>query len=363
MDTLSQITLGAAVSVAVMGRRTAVWKAALWGGMAGTLPDTDVFYDYGDPIINMVRHRAESHALLYLTLLAPILAWVVAKLNGEPKLWRRWALAIWLALFTHPLLDVMTVYGTRLLMPFTDQPFGVGSIFIIDPLYTLPLLVGVIAALILKSTRGLRWNIAGLAFSSAYLAWGVVVQNHMLDIAEKSLHTNNIQAERILVTPTAFNTILWRFVAMTPDYYYEGFSSLLDDEKKINWLVYPRCNALIQANLSNPNIKAIADFSSGFYTLNQKNGQLIVSDLRMGQQPFYFFSFDVGPVNQSAESPQRVVNVGQRPNLDTALPWLWARIGGENIPLANAVKSLPMNEQRVAACGEAQGQMNEPSRY
>ena len=71
MDSVTQIALGAAVGVAVMGRRTAVWKSALWGAVAGTLPDLDAFIDHGDAILNMTRHRAESHALFYLTLAAP----------------------------------------------------------------------------------------------------------------------------------------------------------------------------------------------------------------------------------------------------------------------------------------------------
>ncbi len=348
MDTLSQISLGAAVSVAVMGRRTAVWKAALWGGLVGTLPDTDVLIDYGDPILNMVRHRAESHALLYLTLLAPLFAWGVAKIHGEMSIWRRWLLALWLVLFTHPLLDVMTVYGTQLLIPFTNHPFGVGSIFIIDPLYTLPLLVGLLAAIFLKSARGLRWNQFGLALSTAYLVWGVGVQSYMFNAAENSLQAENIQAERILVSPTAFNSILWRFVAMTPDNYYEGFSSLLDDDKKINWRAYPRCGALIQANLNNPNVKAIADFSRGFFTLTQQNDRLVITDLRMGQQPYYFFSFNVGQLNRDTTISN---NVGQRPDLETALPWLWARLSGLNIPLPSAVMSDQPDAQRVALCG------------
>ena len=60
MDSLSQLGLGAACSVAVMGRRTAVWKAALWGGIAGTLPDLDALIDFGDAVSNMTHHRAES---------------------------------------------------------------------------------------------------------------------------------------------------------------------------------------------------------------------------------------------------------------------------------------------------------------
>ena len=61
MDSLSQIALGAAVGMATLGRRTALWKAALWGAVAGTLPDLDVFIDHGDPVRNIVLHRAENH--------------------------------------------------------------------------------------------------------------------------------------------------------------------------------------------------------------------------------------------------------------------------------------------------------------
>ena len=76
MDSLSQLALGAAVSVAVMGRRTAVWKTVLWGAVAGTLPDLDVLIDQGDVIRNMVLHRAESHSIFWLTLFSlPFQCW------------------------------------------------------------------------------------------------------------------------------------------------------------------------------------------------------------------------------------------------------------------------------------------------
>lgn len=83
MDSLSQLALGASLGVAVMGRRTAVWKAALWGGMAGTLPDLDVFIDYGEPLASMVNHRGASHSLFYLTLLSPLLASLAWRIHGR----------------------------------------------------------------------------------------------------------------------------------------------------------------------------------------------------------------------------------------------------------------------------------------
>ncbi|MGI4777004.1 MAG: metal-dependent hydrolase [Janthinobacterium lividum] len=99
----------------------------------------------------MVLHRAESHALFWLTLFSLPFAAAVARVHGEWPNWRRWWLAMWLALVTHPLLDTLTVYGTQLALPFTDRPFGVGSVFIVDPLFTVPLLVGTVWAL---CTRG-----------------------------------------------------------------------------------------------------------------------------------------------------------------------------------------------------------------
>ena len=209
MDSLSQIALGAAVGVAVMGRRTAVWKAAAWGAVAGTLPDLDVIIDHGDPIRNMVLHRAETHALFWLTLFSLPFAALVARLNGEWSLWRRWWLAMWLALVTHPLLDAMTVYGTQLALPFSNHPYGVGSVFIIDPLYTVPLLVGGIWALVSRGgRRGLAANAVGLAISTAYLGWTFAAQQYVENIARASLVQQGLQAERLLVSPTAFNSLL-----------------------------------------------------------------------------------------------------------------------------------------------------------
>ena len=327
MDSLTQIALGSAVTVAVMGRRTAVWKAAIWGAVAGTLPDLDAFIDYGNAILNMTRHRAESHSLLYVTLAAPLLAWGVSRLHGEPALLRRWWLALWLALFTHPLLDAMTVYGTQLLQPFSDHPFAVGSIFIIDPLYTVPLIVGVVAALRLKSQRGLRWNAAGLVLSTLYLGWSVGAQQQATQVARASLEAQGIAASGLLVTPAPFNTLLWRLVATTPTQYLEGHYSLLDDAPRIRWSAHDRGAALMDRHGQEPSVARIAAFSHGFYRLSESGGRLFVTDLRMGQEPAYTFHFNLGP--PAARSGQAPVLESQRPNLDTALPWLWRRMWGQ----------------------------------
>jgi inner membrane protein len=333
MDSASQLFLGAAVGMATMGRRTALWKSALWGAVAGTLPDLDVLVDHGDPISNMVLHRAETHALFWLTLFSLPMAAAIARLHGEWTLWRRWWLAIWLALVTHPLLDAMTVYGTQLLLPFSNRPLGVGSVFIIDPLYTLPLVVGVAWALASRgSPRGLKANAAGLALSTAYLGWGVVAQQQVESVARESLAAQGIPADRVLVVPTAFNSVLWRIVAVDGEHYHEGFRSLLDDGRHIHFDRFEQGDPLAAELRAVDGVQKLRDFSQGFYKLQETEGQLRVTDLRMGQEPNYVFSFVVAERRSPPVALVPPVHIGSRPDIGRALPWLWRRALGEPLP-------------------------------
>ncbi len=332
MDSLSQLALGAAVGIGVMGRRTAVWKAALWGAVCGTLPDLDSFIDHGDPVSNMTWHRAQSHALFYLTLLAPLLAGLIARLHGEADRFRRWWLAIWLVLVTHPLLDAMTVYGTQLALPFTDHPYGVGSIFIIDPLYTLPLLVGVGGALAARNRRGLRWNLAGLALSSAYLAWSFAAQQRVESVARDALREQGVTVERLLVTPTPFNTLLWRVVAITPEGYLEGFRSLFDDQRRMSFDAFPRGEVLFEALRGNQHAERLAWFSRGFFKTTEVEGRLVMSDLRMGQEPYYTFSFALAERQGGRTVSVTQQLVRQRPDVARALAWMRQRLFDPTVP-------------------------------
>lgn len=333
MDSLSQFALGAACGVAVMGKRTAVWKAALWGGVCGTLPDLDSFIDHGDPVRNMTLHRGDSHALFWLTLAAPLIAAGIARLQGEWPHFKRWWLAVWLALFTHPLLDVMTVYGTQLARPFTDFPYAVGSVFIIDPLYTLPLLIGLVGALAARGGRGLRWNVVGLVLSTAYLGWSVAAQQHVGRIASAALASQGVAVERLLVTPAPLNTVLWRVVAMSPDGYREGFYSLLDADRRIDFTRHDRRDDLRTALAGVWPVERMAWFTQGFYAMSERDGEVRIIDLRMGQEPVYSFIFVVAEDRgQEGYVPLALTRQeGGRPDVGPALAWLWRRALGERI--------------------------------
>lgn len=335
MDSLSQLALGAAVGVAVMGRRTAVWKAALWGGVAGTLPDLDAFIDHGDDVRNMVLHRADSHGLFWLTLGAPALAGVADRLSrprAAASNFRAWWLAMWLALVTHPLLDTVTVYGTQLARPFSDWPYGIGSIFIIDPLYTLPLIVGVVLALARRSPAGLRANQWGLLLSTGYLAWTVAAQAWVTHQVHAQLKAQGRPSTQVLVTPAPLQTVLWRVVVMREDGFDEGFVSLLDGGRPVRFDRFASDTALAMQLQGLEPVRRIQAFSRGFYKLQVEGDAAVITDLRMGQEPGYAFSFRVAERDPDGNwRPVTPRNQGMRGDAREGLAWLWQRMWGRDL--------------------------------
>jgi inner membrane protein len=333
MDSVTQVLLGASIGVAVMGRRTALWKSAMWGGVAGLLPDLDVLLDHGDPILNMIRHRAETHALLLLTLFAFPMAWVVSRIHNQARLYGRWCCALWLALFTHPLLDLMTIYGTQVFQPFTDEAYGLGSMFIIDPAYSVPLLVGVVAAFRVKTVgKALRINGWGLALSTAYLALSALGQAWVTQHARQSLQAQGLPSAQLLVTPAPLSTLLWRVVAIDGDRFHEGFYALMDGDRPMRFVAHDRGATLAAQNADHPQLQRLARFTDGFFKVSDANGRLVVTDLRMGQEPAYVFSFDIGPPIQAGQGHPVAQQQSRRMNVREGMQWLGQRILGRDVP-------------------------------
>ncbi len=319
-----------------MGRTRPVWQAALLGALVGTLPDLDVFIDKGDEIRNMVLHRAETHALLWQALAAPLIAAVLTAITGSRELYWRWLLMVVIGLFTHSWLDAMTVYGTRIGLPFTDHPFGTASLFIIDPLYTLPLLVGLLVALTWRGPRRRQWNTAGLLLSTLYAGWAVAAQAYVTTQVVATPEARGLPPERILVTPTPFNTLLWRVVLLDDEYYAEGYYSVLDPlvapARPIRFERLQRGADLEvrTANFTDANL--VREFSKGFYSLADNGRQVTITDLRMGQHPHYAFTFAFAEHQSEPLRAIEPIRYRQRMPFDAGIEWLWQRLRGEDRP-------------------------------
>jgi inner membrane protein len=335
VDSLTQATLGAAVGVAVLGRHRPVWQAALTGALVGTLPDLDVFIDQGDPVRNMVLHRAETHALFWQALASPLIAFALAAITGSRELLVRWWVMVILGLFTHAMLDAITVYGTQIGLPFTDYPFGLGSLFIIDPVYTLPLLIGVLGAVIWRGPARLRWNTVGLVFSLTYAGWSIAAQAIVTQKVIESPAAAGLERAHILVTPTAFNTLLWRIVLVREDFYAEGYYSLLDPlfapGRPLRFERFARGGELEDRTRDFVDANLIRDFSKGFYSLRDDGRRIWITDLRMGQHPYYGFSFAFAEHQSEPLRPITPIHSRSRLPVEPGLDWLGRRILGEDI--------------------------------
>lgn len=337
MDSLTQFALGAAIGVAVMRGKTPFWKSMLIGGALGTLPDLDAFIDHGDPIRNMTYHRGESHAFFYQMLAAPIIAWVITRLTSQRPHLKPWMIATWLILITHAALDLMTVYGTQIGLPFFDGAYAISSMFIIDPLYTLPLLFGLIATGIVKSEKRFAYNNAGLIISSLYLIWSMAAQNYVMGLAKTSIAEQTIHSEKILVTPTAFNTILWRVLVMTDGGYAEGFYSLLDKDREIAFTHYSNNGSVYTVWKDDWNVARMEWFTRGFFKMDMIDDKPVLSDLRMGQEPYYTFNFTLS--RDDAPEHHR-----SRPNIGLTLQWVKERALGKKMGLQDFLKAHSTEE-------------------
>ena len=332
MDPFTQMLLGAAVGHATLGARVGR-KALFWGAVFGGIPDLDVFLPQPDEVAAVTNHRGFSHSLVTHTLVAPVFGVALARLHAQDGASiARWTLLVWLALATHALLDATTIYGTQLFWPSTGPPVGLGSIFIIDPLYTLLLLVGVLwaASARHKPAIGRRANAIGLGLSTAYLAVAILIQAHVRGIAESELARQDAPHERVIATPTPFNLVLWRLVAMAPDGYREGYYSLLDPAPEVRFLHYPSDEHLLRFIEDAPAVARLRWFTKGFHRVREIDGRVEITDLRMGFEPRYVFSFVVGHRREGTirplVPPERAPT--ERPDAES-LRWVWRRMLGE----------------------------------
>lgn len=335
MDSVTQITLGAAVGEAVLGRKVGN-RAILWGAIAGTLPDLDVFIPLGDVVRDFTYHRAASHSLFVLALVTPLLVWLINRVHVQHRQYtRQWALMIYLVFATHVLLDSFTAYGTQIFWPFVTTPMTWSTIFIIDPLYTLPLLVGLIAALVMtrNNSRGHRINQLGLMVSTLYLSWTLVAKFIVENNVQAALEKQNISYQRVFTVPTPFNSILWRAVVRDASGYYEGYYSVLDSHNDIQFRYYNSDEQLLSGLEDHWPVQRLKWFSKGFYSVSREDKAIVISDLRMGVEPSYVFSFKVGEIS----NPHAVPSVPQRVNRPRDLAFLehmWTRIWDDSYVLA-----------------------------
>ncbi len=333
MDSLTQIVLGAAAGEAIIGKKVGN-KAMLWGAIAGTIPDLDVMAKlFFDPVTANEMHRGFSHSILFSLLAAPILGWIVAKIyrNKEAD-WKDWTKLMFLGLFTHPLLDAFTTWGTQLFWPVTYK-VSFKNIFVVDPLYTLPFLICVIMAMCYRRTnpRRSKVNTLGLVISSAYMVLTLVFKWITYEVFRTNLEDQQIAYKEIQTKPTPLNSVLWSANIETDTSFLIGYYSLLQKDKIVTFTEFPKNHEVLGHLQEDPLVTRLIELTEGWYTIEQKNGKTYFNDLRfglLGMPPdadtfvFSYELYDKNGVLQARETKKDMKDAGP------LLKKLFARVVG-----------------------------------
>ena len=341
MDSLTQIVLGAAVGETTLCKKIGR-KASPYGAILGTLPDLDVLW-VKNAVDSFTEHRSFSHSLLVLLLVSPIFAWLLKRFhpyeNSGPRSsisFRYYFVSVYLIFATHVLLDWFTVYGTQLLWPLTNYPFGLASIFIIDPLYTLPLLACLLFNIIWRKRQIL---ILGIILSCSYLSWSLFAQAAQAKHFETALQQRGIDTQKSLTLPMPLNTLLWKNITMTPEGYWVSFRSVFDaNEKPLQSHFFRSENHKIDQIFASESVKKLQGFTKGFYQIRELDDGIWLSDLRMGGFGNFVFNFRVGERvdAQTIVEPAEVIAKtlrGDKQQLKAALGRMKMRITDENSKL------------------------------
>jgi inner membrane protein len=364
MDSVSQVVLGACIGTAVLGRRIGVRKAAITGGLLATLPDLDIFWPNDDPVDRFVSHRSATHSLITHTLVTPLLAEGLRRLYAALKDDRlRVYVAVFLCLTTHALLDSFTIYGTQLFWPIWPEPLGLGSIFIIDPLYTLPLLFVTLWALLRNqwSPRFAKSLVWAFVLSSAYLGWTVIAQYVVEDRSRQILAASGKDFDKLIATPTPFNSLFWHTIALDGNKYHNLYVPVFAADDKVVVDVYQRWPDSLacwlgKATREDGVTRTLSKFSKDFYLVDIVDGEVIFSDLRMGLVHAFAFTFAVAEVVENEirpVAPRHINGVRQYPG---DLEWLWAGIRGQKTirPVEIAkFRDIPVNHAAVTPGAKA----------
>ena len=217
MDPVSQASLGTLVPLATV-KSTRFGLIALCGALAGLAPDLDIFINStADPLLFLEYHRQFTHSLFFIpigALAVSCVAYVVCFKQLEFKITY---MACLLGYASHGLLDACTSYGTQLFWPFSDYRVAWNNMSIVDPLFTLPLLL-LLTISIIRKTR--TFAMLGLVWVFAFVAFGLLQSHRALAIADALAQERGHEPSRMTIKPSFGNLIVWKSIYEHDGRYY-----------------------------------------------------------------------------------------------------------------------------------------------
>jgi inner membrane protein len=225
MDPLTQGTIGAVLPQALSKKNLGI--VALLGFLSGMAPDLDIFIRSStDPLLSLEYHRQFTHSLVFIPfggLICALFLFVVFKKISPFNFKKTW-LYCTLGYGTHGLIDACTSYGTLLFWPFSDIRIAWNNISIIDPLFTIPLILLIALATIKKKNV---YSKIALGWAVTYLMIGMYLHNVAINVGKEIAEQRGHTITRIKAKPSFGNLILWKTIYETDNQFYVDATNLL----------------------------------------------------------------------------------------------------------------------------------------
>jgi inner membrane protein len=340
MDSVTQAVLGATVCDAFLGKRLGR-KATWWGLGLGTLPDLDVLLSPWLTQRQLLHwHRGWSHGVLVMLIGSVLIFLLMKRIHGE-RVPRSSGLAATFSCWsTHVLIDSFTVYGTGVWEPFSQHWIALNNLFIIDPVYTTPLILATLASAVCAWNRGWRTRLtrSALLLSSLYVIWSMAAKYWVDQRFEDQMNRSGMIVQQWQSSPTPLNTLLWRCLVKSTDRgqagFWIGYASLLDKDDRVHWRWVGQGD--LPTELAGKNAsQTVQWFSQGYWVTRTDANGTKLSDLRFGEmtlaskhwdqveQP-WIFSWRVIEDGEGLEKLNPIIPIEDQPFLA-----LWNRVMGK----------------------------------
>ena len=232
MDVLSQAVLGASLSQSLANDKSKQLAALLIGALSGMAPDLDVLiYSSHDPLLFLEFHRQFTHSLFFIPFGAMVCTLVIYPFVKNKLLFLQVYLFSFLGYATHGLLDACTSYGTQLFWPITDQRISWNVVSIIDPLFTVPILIGILLSVFRKKRIFAQIT---FIYAVVFLSLGLIQKHRAEDALHNLAQQRGHEVERTLVKPSFANRHVWKILYEHEGRYYVDAVKLLWETKIIS---------------------------------------------------------------------------------------------------------------------------------
>lgn len=289
MDILTQGLLGGVLAQSVAKKEETKF-ATLIGIIAGLLADADIFiYSSSDPLLNIEFHRHFTHSLFFIPFGAAVATLLLWPFLRKKLSIRRLYLFSFMGYSFSGVLDACTSYGTHLFWPLSDERVAFNIISIVDPVFTLVLLITLVMSLRIKRRPVSR---AGLLLAAIYMSLGYVQLQRAHGVATDLIASRGHEAKQHIVKPTLANLVLWRSVYIYHDRIYVdairvGMGSntkLIEGESQEKFSLSKHLPGLTETSVLYKDIQRFNTFSDGYIAINPKQ-PTVIGDLRYSMLP------------------------------------------------------------------------------